>query len=81
MNSRQEPLDATPVRSSGFAERPPPQSNHPEDQDTFGGPSTSKRDQRLALVEGIEPGPVDHTPPFDDPHFKKFEPNSGIRLS
>ncbi|TFY67206.1 hypothetical protein EVJ58_g1772 [Rhodofomes roseus] len=39
------------------------------------------RDDRLALVEDLVPGPVDHKPPFDDPRFEKLEPNSGIRLS
>lgn len=39
------------------------------------------RDDRLALIEELVPGPVEHTPPFDDPHFEKLEPNSGIRLS
>ncbi|KAL0952672.1 hypothetical protein HGRIS_006916 [Hohenbuehelia grisea] len=40
-----------------------------------------KRDEILALVEELEPGPIDHKPPFDDPHFEHLEPNSGIRLS
>jgi minichromosome maintenance protein 10 len=39
-----------------------------------------KRDERLALVEDLEVGPVEHKPPFDDPLFEQFEPNSGIRL-
>ncbi|KAI9068995.1 hypothetical protein FKP32DRAFT_1560581 [Trametes sanguinea] len=39
------------------------------------------RDETLALVEELELGPTEHTPPFDDPHFEKLEPNSGIRLS
>lgn len=40
-----------------------------------------KRDDRLALIEDLEVGPTDHKPPFDDPHFRQLEPNSGIRLS
>ena len=39
------------------------------------------RDDRLAIVEDLVPGPADHKPPFDDPRFEKLEPNSGIRLS
>lgn len=39
------------------------------------------RDDNLALIEDIPLGPADHKPPFDDPHFEKLEPNSGIRLS
>lgn len=62
------------VRSSGFSDKPTPQP----DMDVFDAP---KRDDRLALVEDIEIGPADFKPPFDDPHFKQLEPNSGIRLS
>lgn len=62
------------MRSSAFTEAPPP------NEDVFGGPSVPRRDERLALIEDLEPGPVDHTPPFDDPNFKQLEPNSGIRL-
>ncbi|KAG2130375.1 hypothetical protein DEU56DRAFT_860462 [Suillus clintonianus] len=39
------------------------------------------RDDRLAIIEQLEVGPVDHKPPLDDPHFERLEPNSGIRLS
>ena len=39
------------------------------------------RDDRLALIEDLEVGPINHRPPFDDPHFRQLEPNSGIRLS
>ncbi|KAJ7885854.1 hypothetical protein B0H14DRAFT_3105761 [Mycena olivaceomarginata] len=43
---------------------------------SIGSPST-----RLAIIETLDVGPVDHKPPFDDPHFQQLEPNSGIRLS
>ncbi|TDL26871.1 hypothetical protein BD410DRAFT_763043 [Rickenella mellea] len=43
-------------------------------------PLAPERDDRLALVEDLEPGPYDHKPPFDDPNFEKLEPNSGIHL-
>ncbi|KAG1750332.1 uncharacterized protein EDB91DRAFT_1106677 [Suillus paluster] len=39
------------------------------------------RDERLAIVEQLEVGPIDHKPPLDDPRFERLEPNSGIRLS
>ena len=41
----------------------------------------STRDNDLAVIEDLELGPYDHKAPFDDPHFEKLEPNSGIRLS
>ena len=40
-----------------------------------------ERDDRLALVEALTPGPQAHVPPVDDPHFARLEPNSGIHLS
>ena len=40
-----------------------------------------ERDDRLALVEKLTPGPQDHVAPVDDPHFARLEPNSGIYLS
>lgn len=40
-----------------------------------------KRDDRLALVEELERGPYEFTPPSDDPDFLQLEPHSGIRLS
>lgn len=64
----------TVVRSSAFTEAPPP------NEEVFGDLSVPRRDERLALIEDLEPGPVDHTPPFDDPDFKQLEPNSRIRL-
>ena len=40
-----------------------------------------KRDERLALVETLSPGPYQHQKLQDDPNFDKFEPHSSIRLS
>ncbi|KAF8900474.1 hypothetical protein CPB84DRAFT_1815402 [Gymnopilus junonius] len=40
-----------------------------------------KRDERLALVDELEPGPYEHNPPLDDPTFEKLEPHSGIYMS
>lgn len=39
-----------------------------------------KRDERLALVEDLEPGPYEFTPPHDDPDFERLEPHSGINM-
>ncbi|KZT22982.1 hypothetical protein NEOLEDRAFT_1170979 [Neolentinus lepideus HHB14362 ss-1] len=63
-------------RSSGFKEVPAPRPSHEDDS-----VKAPRRDDRLALVEELELGPAEHKPPFDDPHFEKLEPNSGIRLS
>ncbi|KAI0073172.1 hypothetical protein K474DRAFT_1603813 [Panus rudis PR-1116 ss-1] len=69
---------AKPVyRSSGFSEKP----TQPRDEDGDKQVSAPERDDRLALIEKLEIGPTEHKPPFDDPHFAKLEPNSGIRLS
>ncbi|KAJ7161007.1 hypothetical protein C8R46DRAFT_1106205 [Mycena filopes] len=64
-----EPL----VRSSAFTDTPALEAPPPES-------STLRRDERLALIEDLEPGPTDCKAPFDDPHFEQLEPNSGIRL-
>lgn len=71
--SKSEPTTIV-SRSSGFSSTPPPAH---ETEETFGAP---RRDDRLALIEDLEPGPYEHKPPFDDPHFETVEPNSGIRL-
>ncbi|KAJ7802186.1 hypothetical protein B0H14DRAFT_3884706 [Mycena olivaceomarginata] len=64
-----EPL----VRSSAFTDTP---------RDPSVSSSTApQRDDRLAIIETLDVGPVDHKPPFDDPYFQQLEPNSGIRLS
>ncbi|KAJ7456966.1 hypothetical protein FB451DRAFT_1407015 [Mycena latifolia] len=66
-----EPL----IRSSAFTDVP--QVPDP----TVASSTALQRDDRLAIIENLEVGPVDHKPSFDDPHFQKLEPNSGIRLS
>ncbi|KAF8583408.1 hypothetical protein K439DRAFT_1412151 [Ramaria rubella] len=60
-------------RSIGFSEAPARQVQTQ--------PLVPERDDRLALVEKLTPGPLDHPPPVDDPHFERLEPNSGIHLS
>ncbi|KAK7056189.1 hypothetical protein VNI00_002741 [Paramarasmius palmivorus] len=64
-------------RTNGFTERPPEQDMPIPDNPCTG----TKRDDRLAIIEDLQPGPVEHTPSFDDPNFDALEPNSGIRLS
>ncbi|KAF8064025.1 hypothetical protein FPV67DRAFT_1671778 [Lyophyllum atratum] len=83
LNHKQQDSDRTVpiVRSSGFTDKPPPPARQEDEDDVFGESSAPKRDDRLALIEELEPGPVDHIPPVDDPNFEKLEPNSGIRLS
>jgi minichromosome maintenance protein 10 len=66
------------TRSSGFAESPPTDAGI--DLGPSGGSNAPQRDDRLALVEDLQVGPVDHKPSFDDPNFEQLEPNSGIRL-
>ncbi|RPD65157.1 hypothetical protein L227DRAFT_590680 [Lentinus tigrinus ALCF2SS1-6] len=64
------------TRSNSFAARPPPLASPPEHE----AAESSARDDNLALIEDLLIGPTEHKPPFDDPHFEKLEPNSGIRL-
>lgn len=55
-----------PIRTSSFADK------------ASGAPA---RDDRLVLIEDLEPGPYEHKPPLDDPFFGRFEPHSCIRLA
>lgn len=66
------------IRSSGFTDNPAT----PVD-DVFGGGEEKgvKRDDRLAIIEELNPGPYEYKPPFDDPNFQHYEPHSSIRLS
>lgn len=66
------------IRSVGFTEKAAPPPTRDANDAVITG---NKRDDDLALVEDLEPGPYDHAAPFDDLHFQKLEPNSGIRLS
>ncbi|KAF7759679.1 hypothetical protein Agabi119p4_11374 [Agaricus bisporus var. burnettii] len=73
------PIPDAITRTSAFSDRTRPEgSAEPSmELDGFG----VKRDDRLALVEDIERGPYEFTPPTDDPDFQQLEPHSGIRLS
>ena len=64
--------EATIVRSAAFSARPPSPARDG---------AIARRDDDMTLIEDLPLGPVEHKPPFDDPHFEKLEPNSGIRLS
>lgn len=61
--------------------------SEPSEVDVFGTPISSsstqalKRDHDLTVIEDLSVGPIEHKPPFDDPHFERLEPNSGIRLT
>lgn len=70
-----QPANITIARSTAFTQPAVVDSTHDDVGDV------PVRDDRLAIVEDLTPGPVDHKPPFDDPRFEKLEPNSGIRLS
>ena len=72
--SRQaEPVE-TVRRTTGFSDQPQEiQPPEPEED-------APKRDDRLALVETLEPGPYKHNAPLEDPDFEKLEPHSGINL-
>ncbi|KAI0298475.1 hypothetical protein B0F90DRAFT_1669056 [Multifurca ochricompacta] len=61
------PVDPdAPVRTSSFADK---------------ASWAAARDDRLMLIEELEPGPYRHKPPLDDPSFERLEPHSGIRLA
>ena len=68
------------ARSTGFSQKASIRRPVPiTDEDSIAA-RTPARDDRLAIVEALEPGPYDHKPPFDDPHFQRLEPHSGITL-
>ncbi|KZT71219.1 hypothetical protein DAEQUDRAFT_707592 [Daedalea quercina L-15889] len=68
-----QPAKTTLARSTAFSQ--------PAVTDVGDAETVPARDDRLAIVEDLVLGPIDHKPPFDDPRFEKLEPNSGIRLS
>lgn len=73
-----DPTTMEPLpRSTGFTEKPKDIEPAPQEERSI----ASKRDDRLALIDDLEPGPYEHNPPFDDPKFDKLEPNSGINLT
>ncbi|KDR78277.1 hypothetical protein GALMADRAFT_245372 [Galerina marginata CBS 339.88] len=76
VNRKNDPNDVVdPIsRSMGFTEKP--KEIQPLEEEHL----SHKRDERLALVEDLEPGPYEHTPPYDDPNFEKLEPHSGINM-
>lgn len=63
-------------RSTGFTQKP--KEIEPVQEGQY---LCSKRDERLALINDLEPGPYEHNPPIDDPKFDKLEPHSGINLT
>ncbi|KAJ3574864.1 hypothetical protein NP233_g1488 [Leucocoprinus birnbaumii] len=77
--SNQSPMPEVVARTSAFSD-----TVRPEGSTAIPGPSNDpglRRDDRLALVEELERGPYEFTPPSDDPNFLNLEPHSGIRLS
>ncbi|KIK52056.1 hypothetical protein GYMLUDRAFT_180535 [Collybiopsis luxurians FD-317 M1] len=59
------------LRTSSFSDKPPEITKER---------ALYRRDEDLAIIESLPLGPAEHKPPFDDPHFERVEPNSGIRL-
>ncbi|KAF5353526.1 hypothetical protein D9756_007998 [Leucocoprinus leucothites] len=74
----QSPVLETVARTSAFSDKARPEATTA----TTGRSDDTglKRDDRLALVEELERGPYEFTPPSDDPEFLHLEPHSGIRL-
>ena len=68
-----QPEESTVSRTTAFSDAPAVAPS--------GTTTAPERDDRLALIEDIPMGSAEHTAPFDDPHFEKLEPNSGIRLA
>lgn len=62
------------TRSNGFSEKS--SARHVADT----GSVSLGRNDDLTVAEDLVPGPIDHPPPFDDPHFEHIEPNSRINL-
>lgn len=73
-NAEDEDAPESSKRSTSFTARP--ETEPPPDYEAH----ASNRDDRLALVENLEPGPYEHVSPSDDPNFEKLEPHSGIAL-
>jgi minichromosome maintenance protein 10 len=76
INRTTDPADGVepPSRSTGFTEKPREIQPYVEEK------LAQKRDERLALIDSLEPGPYEHTAPYDDPDFARLEPHSGINL-
>lgn len=71
LSAKKEEAYDSVTRTEGFSETPLPPP---------GKPTGTIRDENLAIIEELEPGPIEHRPITDDPNFEKLEPNSGIRL-
>ncbi|KAF8181067.1 hypothetical protein BJ912DRAFT_1044739 [Pholiota molesta] len=76
INRTADPADGVeqPSRSTGFTEKP--REIQPPAEEKL----AQKRDERLALIDSLEPGPYEYAPPYDDPDFARLEPHSGINL-
>ncbi|KAL5478807.1 hypothetical protein ACEPAI_2084 [Sanghuangporus weigelae] len=73
LNARENAVREALTRTEGFEERPAA----PTASEDANVPA---RDDRLAIIEDLVPGPAEHKSIPDDPDFSKIEPNSGIRL-
>jgi len=78
MKRKDDPVNFVepPARSTGFTEKP-----KEIDQSIQVEQLAHKRDERLALIEDLEPGPYVHNAPTNDPNFNTVEPHSNINLT
>ena len=72
-----EPARSTVIERLASFNEPVAEPTGPQVTGDYG----HKRDERLALVENLAPGPYQHKNLPDDPNFDKFEPHSSIQLS
>ncbi|KAH9855590.1 hypothetical protein C2E23DRAFT_874672 [Lenzites betulinus] len=72
-----DPASESIVRSTDFTAKPADITVSSDKDGSYG----HARDEDLTLIEELTLGPSEHKPPFDDPHFDRLEPNSGIRLT
>lgn len=75
MNDPSDSVEPT-ARSMGFTETPKEINRSVQVEHL-----AHKRDERLALIEDLEPGPYEHNAPTNDPLFKTVEPHSNINLT
>jgi minichromosome maintenance protein 10 len=77
LKRKDDPVDFVEptARSTGFTEKP-----KEIDQSVQVEHLAHKRDERLALIEDLEPGPYEHNAPTNDLKFNTVEPHSNINL-
>lgn len=86
-DSRKEKEDVVPRRRKRSPSPNRDQDDRDQSDDSLGitdGPSGDQKKKRRnkdgTVIEELEMGPIEFDPPRNDPHFRKIEPNSGIKL-